>query len=203
MSIRTTSDQSRAGVCVVAGFLTALGLVAGADAGPPAASVAHGGLVRTVAYQRRSRPPRVPPRPTNVDSSPTIATLKKALTALAATDQEYDGHREKAINHVGAAIGHLQLPSAKGKTVAAASKSGASSKMAKTKEASDTTLRNALKILFQVHHQLSEKSATAGQLKADAEVRVAISELSLALNPPGKEGKQIQSPVPNPYAQDK
>jgi len=39
-----------------------------------------------------------------------IDTLNKALKALNATDLDYGGHREKAINHVEAAIHKLQVP---------------------------------------------------------------------------------------------
>ena len=71
-----------------------------------------------ILLQRRGRAFRMPAKPANVDSSPTIADLNKALKALGATDLDYDGHREKAINHIGAAIRDLEMPTARGKSSA-------------------------------------------------------------------------------------
>src|SRR5262249_52443346 len=122
-----------------------------------------------------------PQRPVNVDSSSEIAGLNKALRALAATDRGYDGHREKAVAHVGAAIRHLELPNAKGQSNAAVAKAAAGKAETTPQAASDASIRQALSSLSAVHHRLTDKTATRGHLRADAEVRIAISELGLAL----------------------
>jgi hypothetical protein len=116
-----------------------------------------------------------------------IDGLNEALKALGETDREYDGHREKAITHIGAAIRHLELANAKGRSNEAVAKAFAGKSPAKSattpQAASDASLRKALKTLFAVHHQLTDHAATGGRIRADAEVRIAIQELSLALKP--------------------
>jgi hypothetical protein len=140
---------------------------------------------RGLLAQRRGF--RMPTRPPIVDSSPTIETLNKALKALGSTDRDYDGHREKAITHIGLAIRQLENPYArKGNVGAAVSKAvaGTSTKTSKTSQAaSDESLRTAKTILFSVHHKLADHTSTKGHIRADAEVRIAISELVAALNP--------------------
>jgi hypothetical protein len=152
----------------LAAVVVALGFAAKVDASP----------------QRRGRI-YIPPRPANVDSTPMIDGLNKALKALGATDRDYDGHREKAINHIGAAIRHLELPNAKGRSNAAVAEARAGKGAAKTaatpQDASDASLRKALSALFSVHHQLADHASTGGRIRADAEVRIAIQELGLAL----------------------
>jgi hypothetical protein len=51
---------------------------------------------------------------------------------------------------------------------------------ATTKADPYTSLRKALSTLFAIRHKLSDKSSTVGRIHADAEVRIAISELILA-----------------------
>jgi hypothetical protein len=148
----------------------------------------HAGVPRGILLQRRGNMYRIPAQPAIIDSSPTIDTLNKALKALGATDRDYDGHREKAIAHIGAAIRSLETPNARGKSNAAVEKAAtgkpAATSTAKTSQtASDESLRKAKAILFAVHHQLTEKTATRGQLRADAEVRIAINEIVAALKP--------------------
>lgn len=150
------------------------------------AAEVHAGVARGLLLQRRGvtiRPPA------NIDSSPTIDALNNALKALGATDRDYNGHREKAITHVGAAIQHLETPNARGKSNATIEKAiegkTASTKTAKTSQtASDESLRKAKAILFSVHHQLTDHTRTAGHLRADAQIRLAIDEIVAALNPP-------------------
>src|SRR5262245_46264503 len=103
--MRMDMHRARVSGPALAAAVMALGLVAGA---------APLGRIARAAYPQRRGFVIVPQRPVNVDSSPAIAGLNKALRALAATDRSYDGHREKAVAHVGAAIRHLELPNAKG-----------------------------------------------------------------------------------------
>lgn len=149
----------------------------------------HAGAPRGILLQRRGGF-RMPSKPTIVDSSPTIETLNKALKALGATDRDYDGHREKAVIHVGLAIRHLETASGRGKSNAAVEKAASGKPAAATRSAttpqaaSDESLRKAKAILFSVHHYLTDHTATRGHLRADGEVRIAINEIVEALKPP-------------------
>jgi hypothetical protein len=154
---------------VLTAVVIALGFVAHVDGSP----------------QRRGQMYR-PQQPAIIASPEMIDGLNKALRALGATDRDYDGHREKAINHINAAIHNLELPNARGQSDAAADKALAgkppATKGATTPEAaSETSVRKALATLFSVHHDLTDHAATRGRLRADAEVRIAIQELGLAL----------------------
>ncbi len=144
---------------------------------------------RGILLQRRGTGYRVPAKPAIVDSTPTIEVLNKALKALGSTDRDYNGHREKAVTHVGLAIRHLETASGRGKSneaveKAATGKPATATKTATTPQAaSDESIRKAKAILFSVHHQLTEKTATRGHLRADAEIRIALSEIAEALKP--------------------
>jgi hypothetical protein len=144
---------------------------------------------RGILLQRRSNTFRMPSRPAIVDSSPTIDSLNKALNALGATDRDYDGHRERAIAHIGAAIHLLETPNARGKSnatveKAATGKPAVATRTATTPQAaSDESLRQAKATLFAVHDQLTEHTATRGHIRADAEIRIAIDEIAAALKP--------------------
>jgi hypothetical protein len=150
----------------------------------------HAAVRPGVLPQRRGRGFYMPAKPVNVDSSPTIDALNRALKALGETDREYDGHREKAIAHIGTAIQSLELPTARGKSTSAVDKAAAGKPATATKTATtpdaaaDESLRKAKDLLFKAHHQLADHTATKGQLKADAQVRLAINEIVAALNPP-------------------
>jgi hypothetical protein len=156
-----------------------LGFVAEVRAGSP----------WSVRPQRRGGRFVMPSKPPSVDSSPMIDDLNKALKALGETNRPYDGHREKACVHIGAAIRHLEQPGARGKNGAAVEKAvlgkpAVATGTATTPEAaSDESLRKAKKALFVVHHKLTTRTDSRGQIRADAEVRIAISEISAALRP--------------------
>ena len=162
---------------------------------------------RRLLLQRRGHTFRMPAKPAIVDSSPTIDSLNKALKALGATDRDYDGHREKAIAHIGAAIHDLETPTARGKSntaieKAAVGKPAAATKTATTPQAaSDESLRKAKTILFAVHHQLADHVASRGQIRADVEVRRALNEIVAALNPspstPGPKAAPHAAPATN------
>ena len=104
-----------------------LGPGAGAPRNAGAITSAPQGQIWELAYQQRRGRMSIPQNPANIDSSPMIDTLNKALKALNATDRDYDGHREKAINHVETAIHKLQVPTAnaKGKSNGADAKADA------------------------------------------------------------------------------
>lgn len=170
--------RPRGVAALAAVLLLVLGFVAEVSAAAP----------RGFLAQRRGF--RMPTRPPTVDSAPQIGILNKALKALGSTDLDYDGHREKAIAHIGLAIRHLEASTARntgvGAAVArAAAGKNASSKTAKkpSQAASDESLRTAKTLLFSIHHKLADHTATKGHLRADAEVRIAINELVAALNP--------------------
>jgi hypothetical protein len=213
--MRDIVRQVRRRWTALAAAVVALGLVSDVDAGSPRpsepeppslapfrsiTSAPQRRIWRSAYLQRRGKM-TVPQRPANIDSSPMIDGLNKALRALGATDRDYNGHREKAITHIGAAIRHLEVPNAKGRSNDAGAKSDAGNPPAKTattpQDASDASLRKARTALFAVHHQLTDKASTAGRIRADAEVRIAIDELSQALKPstptappaPGTPGK--------------
>jgi hypothetical protein len=153
------------------------------------AAEVHAAAPRGIRFQRRGHTFRTPPKPTIIDSSPTIDTLNKALRALGATDRDYDGHRLKAVGHIASAIHHLETPTARGKSNSAIDKSAighpaAATKTATTPQAaSDESLRKAKAILFTAHHQLADHTASRGHIRADAEIRIAITEIVDALKP--------------------
>jgi hypothetical protein len=143
--------------------------------------------------QRRGGRMYIPP-PTPIDSTPMIDGLNKALKALAETDHDYNGHREKAINHIHTAIRDLELPNARGKSENVVSKALEGTPAASPAD-SDASLRKAREALFKVHHQLEKNVASKGQIHADAQVRIAIQELVDAQKPP-KPTKPAATPVP-------
>ncbi len=165
--------------CGLAAVVFVLGFAAEVRAGFP------GGLL----LQRRGSM-RLPPPPSPIDSSPQIDSLNKALKALGSTDRDYDGHREKAVAHIASAIHHLELPNARGRSnaaidKAATGKAAVATKTATTSQAaSDESLRKAKTILFSVYHYLKDHIASAGQKKANADILIAIDEISKGLNPP-------------------
>ena len=126
------------------------------------------------------------PGQANIDSSEMIEGLNKALKALGETSRDYDGHRQKAINHIGVAIRHLEPAGGKNRGEAAVSKALGSKEAANAQVDSDATVRKAITALFSVHHKLTDnkKNVTPARNRADAEVRVALTELNLALKPP-------------------
>jgi hypothetical protein len=162
---------------VAAAVLIVAGMAQAHAAGP-------GGLL----LQRRGV--FIPAKPANVDSGPEIDSLNKALKALGSTDRDYDGHREKAIAHIGAAIRHIEMPNARGRSDSAVDAAvnghaAAPTRTATTPQAaSDEAMRKAKTVLFDLHHRLEKHTLTVGQKKADAEVRIAITEIVNALNPP-------------------
>jgi hypothetical protein len=174
--MRSITDQVRRPSTALAAAVLVLGFVAEANAYP---HHRRGGVY-------------IPPRPVNVDSSPMIAALNKVLMALSETDNNYGGHRETAIKHINRAMKDLENPDAKGQ--------GNTAPQARTTAISQgdpyTSLRKALSILYAIHHKLDDKSSTVGRIHADAEVRIAISELILAQ----KTVKPAPSAAPAPAA---
>jgi len=213
---------------LVLAALAALGFVSDVNASSPSPSApaplrlatpgsitsAPQGQTWELAYQRRGRM-AIPQKPVNVDSSPMIDTLNKALKALNATDRDYDGHREKAINHVEAAIHKLQVPSANakgkgnggdakgdnGKDSAKTETDNASAKTATTpQDESDASMRKAKAVLFEVWHKLTDKASTTGRIHAAADVKVAIDEVTAALKPSAPAATPAATPAAAPAA---
>jgi hypothetical protein len=150
-----------------------------------AAAIILGFVADATAYPPR-RGGYVPP-PAPVDSTPMIDGLNKALKALDLVDRDYDGHRDKAIHHIHAAIHDLAVPGAKpqGKSNANAARSGTNGAgkdgekgaAAQADAEAHVILRKALDALFAVHHKLKDNASTRGRIHADAQVRIAIQEL--------------------------
>ena len=103
--MKTIVRQARRCGFVFAAAVIAAGMVGNVDASPQR----RGGM-----YGR--------PGQANLDNSDAIVGLNKALTAPGETGRDYDGHREKAITHIGVAIRHLEPPNAKARANAAVSK---------------------------------------------------------------------------------
>ena len=162
--------------------------------GPALAAVAIvlGCVADVHGYQRQRQ--RLPQQPTNIDSSPMIDDLNKALKALNATDRDYDGHRQKAITHIQAAIRDMQVPNAKGQSSTPVADKPPARTATTPQAASDVSVRKALKVLYAVHHTLDDKGSTRGRIHADAQVRIAIQELVQGL----KTSTPAATPAPAP-----
>jgi hypothetical protein len=203
----------------LAAAVVILGFVSNVNAGspsPPApeplrlatprssASSPQGRIWRTAFLQQRRGRMTIPQRPAPIDSTAMIDGLNKALRALNATDRDYDGHRETAIKHIDAAIRHLQLPNARGQSKEAVAKADTDTSPAKPpttpQDASDASIRKARAALFDVHHKLTDKASTAGRIRADAEVRIALDELGQALKigTPAAAPASTTAPAPAP-----
>jgi hypothetical protein len=165
------------------------------------------------AYPQRRGRVYIPRPPANIDSSPMIDGLNKALKTLSAIDYSFDGHLPKAIEHIQAAIHDLQVPnaSAKGKTGSAAEKASAGAANPATKTAttppadSGAILHKAKTELYAIYHKLNDKDSTKGRIHAGAEVLIAIQELTSAekiLNPAAAPAsKPASKPAPaNPLS---
>jgi hypothetical protein len=147
-------------------------------------------------FQRRGRM-IIPQRPVNVDSSPMVDDLNKALKAIGQANHDPGGHLDKAVKHIHAAMSDLAVPTAtaKGKGDAAPAPDHAASAAPAVPEAdSIASLRKARATLFALHHKLTDKASTRGRIHADAEVRIAIQEIDLAL----KSNAPAATPAPAP-----
>jgi hypothetical protein len=146
----------------------------------------------------------IPQPPANIDSTPMIDALNKPLKILGAMDYSFGGHREKAIEHIRAAIHDLQVPNAQAKSGSAAAKAPASAGAASAKTATATTppadaeaiLHQAKTELYAVYHKLNDKSSTRGRIHASAQVLTAIQEVTSALN----TVKPVETPAAKPAA---
>jgi hypothetical protein len=177
-----------------------------------AAVIILGCVADANAYpQRRGRGGAyIPQPPSPVDSSAMVDGLNKALNTLSTTDYSFNGHLEKAIEHIQGAIQDLKVPTAllKGKAASAASKSAAANAAASTAPKTGTTppadaaaiLHKAKAELFAVYHKLDDKDSTKGRIHAKAEVLVAIQEVTSAekvVNPAGPPtAKPAAKPAP-------
>ncbi len=164
------------------------------------AAEVHAAVPGGLLLQRRGRM-YIPARPTIIDSSPEIEILNKALKALGETNFDYDGHRAKAIEHISAAIHNIETSKQHGRSNAAVEKAAIGKAAVATKTAatpdaaSDESLRKAKAILFTAHHKLVGHTATKGQIKADAQVRVAIDEIVAALKITSSPAKPAAAPA--------
>jgi hypothetical protein len=159
------------------------------------------------AYPQRRGRMYIPQPPANVDSSAMIDALNKPLKTLSAIDYRFGGHREKAIEHIQAAIRDLQVPNAQGKTASATVKASApaSASPPATKTATVTAtpppadavanLQKVKEDLFAVYHKLNDKSSTRGRIHAGAQVLTAIQEVTSALNTVQPAGTPAAKPA--------
>jgi hypothetical protein len=150
----------------------------------------------------------IPQPPAPVDSSAMVDGLNKALNTLSTTDYGFNGHLEKAIEHIQGAIQDLKVPTAllKGKTAFAALKSAAAAPAGSTAPKTGTTppadaqaiLHKAKTELFAVYHKLNDKDSTKGRIHAKAEVLVAIQELTSAEKVVHPAGAPATKPAAKP-----
>jgi hypothetical protein len=104
-----------------------------------------------------------------------VEFLRMANTKLQTTDHDYAGHRSRAMNHVGTAIGHLG--GGAGLAMNAARTAGLS------QEQSDQMLREAMDQLITVKEMLENRTDRVAQhQRALASVGAAMSEIRIALN---------------------
>ncbi len=170
----------------------------------PAAALAAvvivlGFIAEANAYPYRRGRMIIPTRPVNVDSSPMIAELNRALMALNETDNNFGGHRETAIKHINLAIQDLANPDAKGKDISAV----VARTPATAKADPYTSLRKAISTLFAIDRKLRDKSSTVGRIHAEAQVRIAISELMLGqktVSPPPAAAPAAAPTRPAPFS---
>ena len=88
-----------------------------------------------------------------------------------------------------------------GKASAKADASNAPAKTATTpQDESDASMRKAKAALFEAHHKLTDKASTAGRIHADADadVRIAIDEVTLALKTSAPAATPAATPATAP-----
>jgi outer membrane biosynthesis protein TonB len=106
----------------------------------------------------------------------SIALLQAAHHKLHEADHDYDGHRRRAAEHVGAALGHL------GSSAQSPMRSG-TGRTNLPQSVSDAIMREARASLEMIRNRLAAKStASAGHREAHGAVDAAIREIGLALN---------------------
>jgi hypothetical protein len=125
------------------------------------------------------------------NNSHVIAALHTALNSLNQADHDYQGHRVRAIHHVGAAIHSLQPGAGSGNPANAAlalngngnlNAAGAGQNNRMPQATSDAHLRKALQSLSSVHNHLTGNGSTQHHARARNSVQMAMQELNLALN---------------------
>jgi hypothetical protein len=154
--------------------------------GTPRAAVPHGGMPRAaVPHARGYSNPRRNNNNGNQNNGAVIATLQSAMGHLSQADHDYQGHRVKALNHVGTAIRHLEPAAVRrnqpNPAAALNTGQGAGGKNLMPQATSDTHLRKALQTLNNVQGHLSG-GTTTNHARARTSVQNAIRELNVALN---------------------
>jgi hypothetical protein len=175
-----------------------------------AAVIILGCVTQANAYPQRRGRMYIPQPPANIDSTPMVDALNKPLKLLGALDYSFGGHREKAIEHIQAAIHDLQVPNAQAKSGSAAAKAAApaSAGAAAAKTTTATTppadaeaiLHQAKTELYAVYHKLNDKSSTRGRIHAAAQVLTAIQEVTSALSTIKPAGTPAAKPAAAPAA---
>jgi hypothetical protein len=188
-----TFDRARTTALAAAVF--AAGFVSEAEAQqvrrvrPPASVSAP----RRAAMPYRVAPGGNPYRARNAMANPNngqvIAALRSAMSLLAQADHDYQGHRARALGHVGTAVRHLEpaavrrnQPNPAMAFQNAGNGAGAGKKNAMPQATSDAHLRNAMQQLNAVHTQLTNFGSTPNHARARGSVQNAIQELNIALN---------------------
>lgn len=130
------------------------------------------------------------------NNAAVVTQLHSTLTMLAQADHDYNGHRVRAMHHIGTAIRSLQPAAARsgqGNPAAAyvnnrngnANAAGAGNGTGKGKmpqAASDQHLRQSLQALGTVESHLTNFGSTQHHVRARNSVQQAMSELNVALN---------------------
>ncbi len=124
----------------------------------------------------------------NQNNGQVISNLNSAMATLAKADHDYQGHRVRAMNHIGTAIRHLEPAAVRrntpnpASTYKAASNGNGAGKNAKPQAVSDQHLHTALQSLNGIGTHLTTYGTTQNHARALGSVRNAIQELNTALN---------------------
>jgi hypothetical protein len=115
------------------------------------------------------------PRTAGISTNASISLLRTVHLKLQTADHDYDGHRVRAMHHIGSALDHLgsSSPPTSGTSQTSGSLAQAQS---------DAILQDALSKLQIVHSQLSTNGAIHQHAGAEGAVSSAMRELHIALN---------------------
>jgi hypothetical protein len=112
---------------------------------------------------------------TGANSNASVSLLRTVHTRLQTTEQSYNGHRVRALNHITSALHNLgssSPPNYGANQVAGNLAQGQS----------DAILQDALVKLQTVYNQIGVNGTTARHLRAQGAVSSAMQELNVALN---------------------
>jgi hypothetical protein len=191
---------SRARAASLAAVISALALVAAADARGQVITPPNGG--RTARAPRVGTPRRAMPRGYARQAVPygnrgaaayqnngtVLANLRATLALLARADHDYQGHRVRAMHHVGTAIRALEPAMARrtqpnpALATTRAGNGAVAGRGRMPQATSDGHLRNALQSLNAIDAHLATTGGASRHVRARASVQNAMREIHVALN---------------------